>query len=207
MLKELLIVSGKPGLYKLVSKSSNLLIIESLIDKKRIPAYAKDKVISLGDISVYTDEDGEVSIDEVLTAIKAKENGGSVSLDISKAQADDLRAYFAEIMPNFNRDRVYPTDIKKMLKWYELLMANDITDFSKKEKDESADGEVKEEEGAAADENTAARITPTVKPAAKVTAKRTAALNSITASKAPKAKPMPRSSTPKKNVVGAKRGG
>jgi hypothetical protein len=205
MLKEILVVSGRPGLYKLVSKGNNLLIIESLIDKKRTPAYAREKIISLGDISVYTDSE-EVSVGEILTAIKEKENGGSVSIDLSNAQPDDLRAYFADILPNFDRERVYPSDIKKVLKWYGLLMANDITDFSKKEKDETTGEEVKEDDGAA-DENTDARKTPKVKTAPAKTAKRNTAPKTITATKTSTAKSTPKTSTPKKNVVGAKRGG
>lgn len=210
MLKEILAVSGKPGLYKLVSKGNNLLIIESLVDKKRMPAYARDKVISLGDISIYTDED-EVSISEVLTAIREKEKGEKVSIDLSKAQPDDLRVYFTEVLPNFDRERVYPSDIKKVLKWYELLMANDITDFSKKEEDKEEDNEVKEE---AAPEENGNEAKKEIKPNAaskttKATSKRkegsmTAAAKSV---KSAKTKPTSKTSTPKKSVVGAKRGG
>ena len=210
MLKEILAVSGKPGLYKLVSKGNNLLIIESLVDKKRMPAYARDKVISLGDISIYTDED-EVSIGEVLTAIKEKEKGEKVSIDLSKAQPDDLRVYFTEVLPNFDRERVYPSDIKKVLKWYELLMANDITDFSKKEEEKTEDNEVKEEADSADNGNEAKKE---IKPNAaskttKATSKRkdgsmTSAAKSV---KSPKTKPTSKTATPKKSVVGAKRGG
>ena len=207
MLKEILAVSGKPGLFKLVSRGSNLLIIESLIDKKRIPAYSRDKVISLGDISVYTDED-EVSIREVFTSIKEKEGGKNVSIDLSKAQTDELRAYLAEVLPNFDRERVYPSDIKKMLKWYELLIANDITDFSEKE-EEGAEGEaaVVEGDASAEDDKKATKAKSTAKAAKGASTKRKD--GSLTSAKAaaPKAKPTSKTSTPKKNVVGAKRGG
>jgi hypothetical protein len=203
MLKEILIVSGKPGLYKLVSKGNNLMIIESLIDKKRTPAYAREKIISLGDISICTD-DKEVLIGKVLTAIKEKENGGSVSIDLPKAQPDDLRAYFAEILPNFDRERVYPSDIKKILKWYELLMANDITDFFKEEDDKTVKDEIEEanesvEEGA--------KKAPKAVAAAQTTKKRKDSAKTITATKTSKMKSAPKTSTPKKSVVGAKRGG
>jgi hypothetical protein len=205
MLKEILVVSGKPGLYKLVSKGNNLLIVESLIDKKRIPAYIRDKVISVGDISIYTDED-EVSIGKVLTAIREKEHGGKVSIDLSKAQPDDLRAYFAEILPGFNRERVYPSDIKKVLKWYELLISNNITDFSKKEKEPAEEDEVKDENESAEEKKDAKTAAP-AKAAAAKTAKRKEGPVSITAAKGAKAKFIPKASTPKKSVVGAKRGG
>jgi hypothetical protein len=200
MLKEILVVSGKPGLYKLVSKSNNLLIIESLIDKKRTPAYAKEKIISLGDFFIYTDNE-EAPINEVLTAIKEKENGGNVSIDLSKAQPDDLRAYFAEILPNFDRKRVYTNDIKKILKWYGLLMANDITDFSKKEEDKVVNNEIKEDNESVED----AKKTPKTVAAAQATKK--TKTKTVTAAITPKLKPTPKTSTPKKNVVGAKRGG
>lgn len=113
MLKTILSISGKPGLFKLVSHGKNMLIVESLADKKRVPAYAKDKVISLGDIAIYTNE-AEVPLHEVLTNVKNKENGQQASVSTS-AKPDELRAYFAEILPNFDRERVYPSDIKKLI--------------------------------------------------------------------------------------------
>jgi len=113
MLKTILSISGKPGLFKLVSHGKNMLIVESLVDQKRIPAYAKDKVISLGDIAIYTDE-SEAPLHEVLTSIKNKENGEETSLNPSGAKPAELYAYLAEVLPNFDRDRVYPSDIKKI---------------------------------------------------------------------------------------------
>ncbi|CAK7031544.1 DUF5606 domain-containing protein [Parabacteroides sp. APC149_11_2_Y6] len=131
MLKTILSISGKPGLFKLVSHGKNMLIVESLADNKRVPAYAKDKVISLGDIAIYTDE-AEVPLHEVLTSIKNKENEGKASID-SSAKPDELRAYLAEVLPNFDRERVYPSDIKKLISWYNLLIAAGITDFTPEE--------------------------------------------------------------------------
>ena len=106
MLKTILSISGKPGLFKLVSHGKNMLIVESLADKKRVPAYAKDKVISLGDIAIYTNE-AEVPLHEVLTNVKNKENGQQASVSTS-AKPDELRAYFAEILPNFDRADLRP---------------------------------------------------------------------------------------------------
>ena len=123
MLKTILSISGKPGLYKLVSHGKNMLIVESLTDNKRVPAYAKDKVISLGDIAIYTDET-EVPLHEVLTSVKNKEEGKTASL------TDQLRAYFAEVLPSYDRERVYPSDIKKLLSWYNILINAGITDFT-----------------------------------------------------------------------------
>lgn len=132
MLKTILSISGKPGLFKLVSHGKNMLIVESLADKKRVPAYAKDKVISLGDIAIYTEE-AEVPLHEVLTNVKNKENGQPSSLNPSQAKADQLRAYMAEILPDFDRERVYPSDIKKLLNWYNLLISAGITEFTPEE--------------------------------------------------------------------------
>ena len=131
MLKTILSISGKPGLYKLISHGKNMLIVESLADKKRIPAYAKDKVISLGDIAIYTDE-AEVPLYEVLTNVKNKENGEKASVNLS-AKPDELRKYFAEVLPNFDRERVYPSDIKKLINWYNLLISAGITEFTPEE--------------------------------------------------------------------------
>lgn len=135
MLKTILSISGKPGLFKLVSQGKNMLIVESLVDNKRIPAYAKDKVISLGDIAIYT-SDAEVPLYEVLTAVKTKENAEKVSINLN-GKPDELRAYFAEILPTFDRDRVYPSDIKKLLQWYNLLIGAGITEFAPEGSDQN----------------------------------------------------------------------
>ena len=139
MLKEILSVTGKPGLFKLVSQGKNMLIVESLIDGKRIPAYTKDKVVSLGDIAIFT-EDAEVPLGEVLEKVKAKENGGVCSTD-SKADNDNLRKYMNEVLPEYDRDRVYPSDIRKLITWYNLLINAGITDFVEEVKEEVAAAE------------------------------------------------------------------
>ena len=84
MLKTILSISGKPGLYKLISQGKNMLIVESLVDKKRFPAYGNEKIISLGDIAMYTDTE-EVPLKDVLLSMKKKENGAAVALDVKKA--------------------------------------------------------------------------------------------------------------------------
>ncbi len=135
MLKTILSISGKPGLYKLVSQAKNMLIVESLQTGKRQPAYAHEKIISLGDIAIFTEEE-EVPLGEVLNAIKEKENGEKVSLDIKKSDNEKLRDFLAEVLPNFDRERVYPTDIKKLISWYNLLIESGNSDFVE-EKEES----------------------------------------------------------------------
>ena len=91
MLKTILSISGKPGLYKLISQGKNMLIVESLVDKKRFPAYGNEKIISLGDIAMYTDAD-EVPLKDVLLSMKKKENGAAVALDVKKASVKELQA-------------------------------------------------------------------------------------------------------------------
>ena len=138
MLKTILSISGKPGLYKLVSQGKNMLIVEAIdATKKRFPAYGNEKIISLADIAMYTDDE-EVPLREVFESIKTKENGAAVSLDPKKAKPEELRAFLAEVLPNFDRDRVYVTDIKKLIQWYNILVANDLADFSEDESEEEA---------------------------------------------------------------------
>lgn len=131
MLKTILSISGRPGLFRLVNRGKNMLIVESLLNGKRNPAYAHDKVISLGDISIYTVED-DVPLSTVLESVKEKNDGKPVDI---KAIGNDaaIRAYFKEILPTFDEDRVYTADIKKLLTWYNQLLAAGITDFTTKE--------------------------------------------------------------------------
>lgn len=129
MLETILAISGKPGLFKLVSRGNNNLIVETLdAQKKRFPAFAADKIISLADIAMYTDEK-EVPLREVLNNIKAKESGKATSIDYRKASKNELYAFLGEVLPNFDGDRIYPSDIKKLIQWYNILVENGLTDF------------------------------------------------------------------------------
>lgn len=144
MLKTILSISGKPGLYKLVSQGKNMLIVETIsADKKRIPAYATDSIVSLGDIAIYTN-DAEVPLAEVLEKIKEKYNGAVVEANIKKASQNQLFEYLGEVLPDFDRDRVYGSDIKKLFSWYNLLVANGIVDFLAKEEATEKAEEIKE---------------------------------------------------------------
>lgn len=136
MLKTILAISGKPGLYKLISQGKNMLIVESVADRKRMPIYASDKVISLGDIAMYTDAD-EVPLSVVLEAVKTKEEGKEASLDYKKASAEELGEFMAAVLPNYDRDRVHLSDIKKLIQWYNLLVSNGETDFVEKEEEKA----------------------------------------------------------------------
>jgi hypothetical protein len=128
MIKDILSISGKPGLYKLVSRAKNMLIVESIADKKRLPIYDHEKVVSLADIAIFTDGDDK-ALSSVLEDIKNKENAAKINIDAKKATPDELREYLAGVLPNFDRDRVYPSDIKKIIIWYNTLIENGLTDF------------------------------------------------------------------------------
>ena len=139
MLETILAISGKPGLFKLVSRGNNNLIVETLdTQKKRFPAFAADKIISLADIAMYTDEK-EVPLREVLNNIKAKESGKTASIDWRKASKDELFAYLGEVLPNFDGDRIYPSDVKKLVQWYNVLLENGLTDFDETLKETEGD--------------------------------------------------------------------
>lgn len=133
MLKTILSISGKPGLYRLLSSGNNVLVVESLETKKRLPILPKDRVVSLGDISMFTDSE-DIALSEVLTKLHAKQAGAPVDTAILKDN-DALRASFGEVLPNFDRDRVYPSDIKKLYSWYNLLIGAGITDFADQEEE------------------------------------------------------------------------
>ncbi|MGE4433304.1 MAG: DUF5606 domain-containing protein [Bacteroidales bacterium] len=138
MLKKIVSISGKPGLYKVLSQAKNMLIVESISDKKRMPAHAADKVVSLGDISMYTQTDDK-PLSEILEAMKELEKAAVASID-PKSDAESLRSYFARLVPDFDRERVYPTDIKKLIQWYNLLISSGYTDFTE-EVDAAVDAE------------------------------------------------------------------
>ena len=128
-LNEILAITGKPGLYKLVSRGNNMLIVESLVDGKRMPTYARDKIVALSDVSMYTDSD-DIALSEVLTSAGKKEGLKPVAMDPKKAENKQLQAWFDEVLPNWDRDRVYPSDIRKLIQWYNILINAGITDFS-----------------------------------------------------------------------------
>ena len=129
MLKKILSISGKPGLYKLISQGNNMLIVESLIDGRRMPSHNRDRVVSLGEIAIYTNDGGEKPLGEVLAAVKAKENGAAASVD-PKASETDLRAYMATVLPEYDEERVRACDISKMLSWYNLLVKSGNAEFT-----------------------------------------------------------------------------
>ena len=141
MLKEILAISGRPGLYRLVKYGKNVIIVENITDKKRSTAHTRDKVIALGDISMYT-ESGDKPLGEVLDAIKTKYDCKPLNAADYKEPAA-LQEFFKGVVPDFDVDRVYNTDIKKLINWYNLLVNSGLTDFLPKE--EKKEGGAQEE--------------------------------------------------------------
>ncbi|MBQ0049126.1 MAG: DUF5606 domain-containing protein [Bacteroidales bacterium] len=129
MLKTILAISGKPGLYKLVSRGNRNFIVESVgAQRRRLPVFGGDRIISLADIAMYTNDE-EVPLASVLAAMKKLEDGKVSSFDYKNASKEQLAEYLAKVLPNFDRDRVFPSDIKKLVQWYNLLVENDLSDF------------------------------------------------------------------------------
>lgn len=134
MLKGILSITGQSGLFKLIAEAKNNIIVESLETQKRIPVYSTAKVSALEDIAIYTDE-GDKPLKEVLKAIYDLEEGG---LAIShKSSNNELKAYFEKVLPNYDKDRVYTSDIKKVLMWYNMLQEKNILDFSEGKMDDN----------------------------------------------------------------------
>ena len=133
MLKEILAISGRPGLYRLVKYGKNIIIVQNITDKKRSTAHSRDKVISLSDISMYTDS-GDKPLGEVLEAIKTKYDAKPLNAADYKEPAA-LQEFFNGVVPDFDVDRVYNTDIKKLINWYNLLINSGMTDFLPKEEE------------------------------------------------------------------------
>jgi len=129
MLQTILSIAGKPGLYKLVSRGNNNLIVETLdTTHRRMPAFATDRITSLADIAMFTDTE-DIALGKVLQSMKNIEEGKSSSVNYKKASADELREYFAKVLPNYDRERVQVSHIKKLIQWYNILIGAGISDF------------------------------------------------------------------------------
>ena len=128
-METILSIAGKPGLYRLVSRGKMNLIVESLDEARhRMPAFASDRVTSLADIAMYTDSD-DVPLWQVLESLGEKVEKKECGLNYKKCSKEELHAFFAKVLPNYDRDRVHDGDIKKLIQWYNLLVKNGITDF------------------------------------------------------------------------------
>ena len=129
MQQTILAISGKPGLYKLVSRGKNNLIVEALdATHRRMPAFATDRITSLADIAMFTETD-DIPLMDVLENIKTLEKGAKAKVDPKKASSKELQDYFTSVLPEWDRDRVHVSDIKKLISWYNILIEAGITDF------------------------------------------------------------------------------
>lgn len=120
MLKGVLSIAGHGGLFKLISQGNNSIIVESLVDGKRLPAHGTSRVNALEDISMYT-EDGDVKLSYVFACIYdfAK---GEKCIDVKKASADEIKAYMSNVLPNWDKEHIYMSDLKRLFTWYNLLL-------------------------------------------------------------------------------------
>ena len=116
-------ISGKPGLYKVIAQGKNSIIVESLVDKKRVPAYASDRISALEDISIYT-LDGDEPLKDIYAAMLKKL--GKDQAPSQKENMNVLQEFILEIIPNYDEDRVYASDIKKLVQWYNLLLKTGV---------------------------------------------------------------------------------
>ena len=139
MQQTILAIAGKPGLYKLVTRGNNNLIVEALDGThKRMPAFATDRITSLGDIAMFTETD-DVPLTDVLDNLKKLEDGKRASINEKKASSAELREYFSKVLPEWDQDRVKDSHIKKLINWYNILIEAGITDFKDEEPAESAE--------------------------------------------------------------------
>ncbi len=142
----ILAIAGKPGLYKLISRGKNNLIVEALDGThKRQPAFGTDRITSLADIAMFTDTE-DVPLMDVLDSLKTIAEGKKATLDPKKASGDELRELFAKVLPNYDRERVHTSDIKKLIQWYNILVEAGITDFKEEMKPTEGDNIADREE-------------------------------------------------------------
>jgi hypothetical protein len=135
MQQTILAIAGKPGLYKLVTRGNNNLIVEALdATHKRLPAFATDRITSLGDIAMFTETD-DVPLTDVLDNLKKLENGKKASINEKKASSAELHEYFSKVLPEWDQDRVKDSHIKKLITWYNILIEAGITDFKDEEEE------------------------------------------------------------------------
>jgi hypothetical protein len=188
-LSGIIAISGKPGLYKVIAQGKNNIIVESLIDKKRVPAYSTDRISALDDISIYT-TDEDAPLKAVLTSIYKKEEGNaclSHKEDLSK-----LEAYLKSILPNYDTERVYPSDVKKVFQWYNLLLSSGNLSIEE-------EGEVENKEDVGSGKEKTASVKKG-KSSEKVAAAKKATTSKTVASGGDKAKSV-KSSAPKKTAA------
>ena len=144
MLRKMLSISGRPGLYQLVSYGKNMLLVEGLNDKKRFPVHSRERVMSLGDISIFTTSE-DVPLSQVFENIGKKFDNKALDAK-AIATPDQLHEFIGSVLENWDEDRVHNSDIKKIISWYNILVGAGITEFTAKEEEENATEEAPAED-------------------------------------------------------------
>lgn len=187
-------ISGRPGLFKVIAQGKNSIIVESLVDKKRFPAYSTDRISALEDISIYTHEDDK-PLKEIFAEIHAKQ--GKDEAPSHKEDITILQDFLTDILPNYDEERVYPSDIKKLFQWYNLLLKSGNLKPAEDKKPAAKEKAVKKETKAEAEEGAekkaSAKKTAAKKKPAATTAKSTASKSAV--------KSAPKKVAPKKNTT------
>lgn len=143
-LKDVLAISGKPGLFIFLSQGRNGIIVESVIDKKRMAVHSTTKVSALEDIAIYTETE-EVPLKEVLLKLYEKEDGKQTISH--KSSNEELKTFFESVLPDYDKERVYVSDIKKLVSWYNLLIEYKLLnpeDLKEENEEEDKEGDGKE---------------------------------------------------------------
>jgi len=144
MLKKILSISGRPGLYKLISYGKNMLLVEGLTDKKRFPVHSRERVMSLGDISIFTTSD-DLPLSQVFENVGKKFDNKAIDMK-AYATPDQLHEFMGSVLENWDEERVHNSDIKKIISWYNILIGAGITEFTTKEEEEEAKADEPAEE-------------------------------------------------------------
>jgi len=171
-LSKVLAISGKPGLFLITSQGAGKLIVESLIDGRHTPAFANDKISSLEEISIFT-TDEDTPLKDVFMTIHEK-FGDKLDFDPKKASPVELKEKFMMVLPNYDEDAVYQSDMKKVFQWYQLLNDKGLLDFSVEEKKEETAEEAPVAEEASAEKKPAKKTAAKKEPAKKAVVKETA---------------------------------
>ncbi len=149
---KILSIAGKPGLYKMIGDAKNKIIVESLVDGKRYPAFSHDKISSLKEISIYTETD-DMPLDEVFKNIFKATEGKPVP-NPKKMAADDLKKLFEQAVPDYDKDAVYVSNMKSVFTWYNILVEKgliDLEDSEEESKEETPETESNDTEAAKED--------------------------------------------------------
>ncbi|MCD4724305.1 MAG: DUF5606 domain-containing protein [Bacteroidales bacterium] len=146
-LTEIMSISGKPGLYKMISQTKNGMLVESMLDQKRFPVFAHEKISSLEEISIFTETD-DLPLKDVFKKINDLLEGGKALSH--KSSPEELKEFFEDVVSDYDKERVYVSDIKKVIQWYNLLHEKEMLDFTEDEEDKE---ESKEAETGNTEEN------------------------------------------------------